>query len=187
MGSPINMDWRLPGSDLLQTKTVEFGDVHINPGDNPFFQRWTAHPTILGMALDQSLLDRVGEETFGQDSASLRTVVATRNERLLRAAITWREELDEGGAGGSLFAEQLGVILAVHLFRHYSDAKWQPRPIKGGLGSARLRQVIDYIEAHLADDLSLATLASIAGLIPNCIDHDPRAHLRRPIVMMRQG
>ncbi|WP_414714301.1 transposase family protein [Sphingobium sp.] len=25
------------------------------------------------------------------------------------------------------------------------------------------------------------------AVIPPCIDHDPRAHLRRPIVMMRQG
>jgi hypothetical protein len=26
-----------------------------------------------------------------------------------------------------------------------------------------------------------------ADLIPTCIDYDPRAHLRRPMVMMRQG
>lgn len=26
-----------------------------------------------------------------------------------------------------------------------------------------------------------------SGLIPTCIDHDPRAHLRRPIVMMRHS
>jgi hypothetical protein len=25
------------------------------------------------------------------------------------------------------------------------------------------------------------------GVIPTCIDHDPRAHWRRPIVMMRHG
>ena len=25
------------------------------------------------------------------------------------------------------------------------------------------------------------------ALIPTCIDHDPRVHLRRPMVMMRQG
>ena len=30
-------------------------------------------------------------------------------------------------------------------------------------------------------------LATGIGLIPSCIDHDPRAHLRRPMVMMRQG
>lgn len=27
----------------------------------------------------------------------------------------------------------------------------------------------------------------LSQLIPTCIDHDPRAHLRRPIVMMRHG
>jgi hypothetical protein len=29
--------------------------------------------------------------------------------------------------------------------------------------------------------------AEAEGLIPTCVDHDPRAHLRRPIVMMRHG
>jgi hypothetical protein len=29
--------------------------------------------------------------------------------------------------------------------------------------------------------------AQANALIPTCIDHDPRAHLRRPIVMMCQG
>lgn len=161
-GEPFEMEWRLPGSDRLQSKTIEFGDIHINPGDNPFFQRWTERPTILGMALDRLLLDQIGHETFGQDSSSLRTLVALRDERLAFAARTWREELNDGGAGGRLFAEHLGIILAVHLFRHYSESTWRPTPVKGGLGARRLRRVIDYVEAHLGEDLSLTTLAAVA-------------------------
>src|SRR3546814_11737128 len=37
-------------------------------------------------------------------------------------------------------------------------------PMRGGLGAARLHRVIDYIEAHLSDDLSVRELATIAGL-----------------------
>ena len=162
-GEPFEMEWRLPGSDHLLRKTVEFRDVYINPGDNPFYMRWRTSPKIIGMALDLDLLNRVGKETFGRDSTSLQTRVAISDDRLALSARTWREELAAEGAAGRLFAEHLGVILAAHLYRHYSDAKWHPSPMKGGLGTVRLRRVIDYIEAHLAEDLSIATLAGIAN------------------------
>jgi|GEM_PF-2543046 len=35
--------------------------------------------------------------------------------------------------------------------------------------------------------VTLDGLAQETGLIPTCIDHDPRAHLRRPMVMMCHG
>jgi peptidoglycan/LPS O-acetylase OafA/YrhL len=35
--------------------------------------------------------------------------------------------------------------------------------------------------------VQIALIFSGYGLIPTCIDHDPCAHLRRPMVMMRQG
>lgn len=162
MGEPFQMDWRLPGSDQLQSKTIEFGEIYINRGDNPFFMRWKARPTIVGMGLDRALLDRVGEETFGRASTSVQTKVAVRDDRLARAARTWQEEFEDGSPGGKLFAEHLGIILAVHLFRHHSSSAWKPAPAKGGLGAHRLRRVIDYIEAHLGDDLQLTTLAGIA-------------------------
>jgi len=161
-GEPFDMEWRLPGSDRLQTKRIEFGDIHINPSDTPFFQRWQAHPHILGMALDRALIDRVGQETFGRNSDSLQTLIGVHDDWLGSAAKAWREELTAEGAGGRLVAEHMGVILAVRLFRRYSDAAWHPPPARGGLGVRRLREVIDYIEAHLGDDLSISTLASVA-------------------------
>lgn len=163
-GEPFDMEWRLPGSDRLHVRRIEFGDVHINPGDMPFFQRWKARPLILGMALDHKLIDRVGRETFGRDVSSLETRIAVRDDRLMATATAWREELANEGAGGRLLTEHLGIILAVHLFRNYGDAAWQSPSLKGGLSGRRLRRVLDYIEAHLDDDLSITALAGVAGL-----------------------
>lgn len=163
MGEPFNMEWRLPGSNRLQVRRIEFGDIHINPGDTPFFQRWNMRPNILGMALDHTLINRVGQETFGRDSSNLQTLVGIRDERLMAAARAWREELAAEGAGGRLVAEHMGVLLAVHLLRRYSDTVFSPKPARGGLGVRRLQRVIDYIEAHLGDDLTISALASVAN------------------------
>src|SRR5690606_19642806 len=121
---PFDMEWRLPGSDRLQSARIEYGAVHIDPGDNPFFQRWIVCPNIVGIALDRKLVDRVGHETFGRDGASLRPGVAVTDNFLADAAKMLSLELREQSAGGKLFAEHFGILIAVHMFRHYSDGAW---------------------------------------------------------------
>ncbi len=41
------------------------------------------------------------------------------------------------------------------------------RPVRNGLPTYRLRQVLDYIAAHLDQDVSLADLARTAGMSPH--------------------
>jgi regulator of CtrA degradation len=42
-------------------------------------------------------------------------------------------------------------------------------------------------EPPVGEDAYIRLALSTEGLIPTCIDHDPRAHWRRPMVMMRHG
>lgn len=163
-GKPFDLEYCLPESDRLEIKRIEFGDASVNRSNNPIFHRWQASPTALVMAFECELIDRVGRETCGRDSTSLKPLIGIKDERLARAARTWREELELGGATGRLFSEHLAVVVAVHLYASYSDENWRAPPVKGGLGSFRLRQVTDYIAGHLGEDLSVATLADIAGL-----------------------
>lgn len=55
----------------------------------------------------------------------------------------------------------------MHLFRAYGDGLNRVPPVIGGLGARRLRRVVDYIETHLAEDISLRDLAALAGLSPH--------------------
>jgi hypothetical protein len=41
--------------------------------------------------------------------------------------------------------------------------------------------------SRLRPEIAAVAMAGDRQMIPTCIDHDPRAHLRRPIVMMRHG
>lgn len=75
-------------------------------------------------------------------------------------------EVETDGATGSLFAESLATALAARIVKNYSTAKLLPQNYKGGLARAKLRLVLEYINAHLTENLSLKTLASICGLSP---------------------
>jgi AraC family transcriptional regulator len=68
---------------------------------------------------------------------------------------------------GSLYLEGLATVLTVHLLRGYGSAERSPLPHRGGLAPRQVRRVLDYIDAHLNDELGLVELAAIAGLSPH--------------------
>ena len=57
--------------------------------------------------------------------------------------------------------------MAVHLLRSAGLSRRSPIPHKGGLAPGQIRRVLEYIEAHLTDELGLVELAAIVELSPN--------------------
>jgi AraC family transcriptional regulator len=78
-------------------------------------------------------------------------------------------EVEQPGPMGRVYMESLVVLMVAELVRHHSTIAAAPQP--DGLPSRRLRQLIDYIEAHLGQDLSLLNLAAEVRVSP--------AHLAR--------
>jgi AraC family transcriptional regulator len=73
----------------------------------------------------------------------------------------------DGYPGGRLFADSLATALATRLLglqtRRGTVAAKPGRALPGW----RLRNVIEYVEAHLDEDLTLAQLATVAGFSPS--------------------
>jgi AraC family transcriptional regulator len=64
-----------------------------------------------------------------------------------------------------LYCETLGVVLA-HELAQSNAASTPLAPIRGGLASWQQRIMVDYIEAHLAEHVSITTLAGLVRLSP---------------------
>jgi AraC family transcriptional regulator len=60
----------------------------------------------------------------------------------------------------------LADALAVHFLGRYVAARPAPCAASGGLSPYKLRRTIVYIQAHLAQELSLALLAAVAQTSP---------------------
>jgi AraC family transcriptional regulator len=63
--------------------------------------------------------------------------------------------------------EGLATMLTVHLLRSHGSSERPPIPHRGGLAPRQMRRVLDYIDAHLTDELGLVELAAIAELSPH--------------------
>lgn len=64
------------------------------------------------------------------------------------------------------YAEALSVVLLHELVRVSNGGAAAEPIIHGGLAAWQQKRIADYIEEHLADDVSLATLAGLANLSP---------------------
>lgn len=66
----------------------------------------------------------------------------------------------------TLFADQAAELLCAHLLRAHSGASLPAPEARGGLAPWQVRRITDYLEAHLADPVTLAELAALVDLSP---------------------
>jgi len=145
------------------------GAILVVPAGSPPLWRWSGSFDSLHIFLEPGLFARVGAEAFGLDPArvTLPPLDGLDLPQLRTAMLAVDVELTAGGAGGSLAAESMANILAVHLIRHVSAPRQPTHRRAGTLPRAKLRAVVEYIEEHLDAGPTLEQMAAIARLSPN--------------------
>ena len=143
---------------------MERGNIHIYPWDTLAFKRRETSSQMLFMAIDRAFVCQIVNEVFNGRPVELKPRIGIRDTVIEGMAEAWREELLERGTGGRVHAEALATALIVYLFRTYGNSYTGIRTHAGGVNGMRLRRVIEYIEEHLNEDISLCTLAAIAGI-----------------------
>jgi AraC family transcriptional regulator len=74
--------------------------------------------------------------------------------------------IESAGSDHRLYVEALGVVLAHELVRLNAGTPGAQPQARGGLAAWQQRTVVAYIEEHLAEPISLATLARLVRLSP---------------------
>jgi AraC family transcriptional regulator len=80
-------------------------------------------------------------------------------------------ELKQESLGGRLYVESLANMLAVHLLRQYAAPQSQFIVYESGLSERQILQVVEYIDAHLNQDIKLADLAALLGISESHLSH----------------
>lgn len=85
------------------------------------------------------------------------------DDELWRLAIKLRSLAVNGGA--RQYGEALSILLGHELIR-LNRERAQPHAAHGGLSGWQQRRVLDFMDAHLAEEVRLATMAELVGLSP---------------------
>ena len=146
-------------------------DLALEPGHVDVFSTgfrmdhaaWDCTPgEVLAIEVDPERAHSYLDDDVALDPA---TRLATRDPVIERLSACMRSEVEAGCPSGRLFAEGLSLALLARLGACYGVPESQHRPLRK-LTPAQLRQTIDYIDSHIADDLSVTTLARRLDMSP---------------------
>jgi AraC family transcriptional regulator len=79
-------------------------------------------------------------------------------------ALKLKAEVGNSDPGSRQYAEALSLVLMHELLRLERTASAAARPVRGGLPAWQQRRVTEFIEEHLAEEVSLAALAELVDL-----------------------
>ena len=99
-------------------------------------------------------------------SAPLAPRLFFEDMRLWSTALKLRRLIETADSHGSGYLEALGIVLAHELMSQNVEGTHVETAVRGGLASWQERAVTSYIEEHLAEPISLATLAQLVRLSP---------------------
>jgi AraC family transcriptional regulator len=89
-----------------------------------------------------------------------------RDETLAHLSFACAEMLSARTAGNAKRVAAFAHLLAIHIAEKYTNVASQRPDYRGGLPIARLRKIEDYVRAHLAESISIETLAELAEPSP---------------------
>jgi AraC family transcriptional regulator len=142
------------------------GSVQIIPAGTENVWRHDDSVQLIHLHLTPEWLQQVAAED-GQQHVEFLSHFQLQDHRIASISSALLTEVLEGGATGRLYVEGLATALAAHLIHTYTTPpRSLPRNGKP-LPALLLRRVAALIEERLAEDLSLAELASAVGLSPS--------------------
>ncbi len=162
VGNPVVLEQLVDGrSETVNSVNSEIG---IYPASLWQAFRWDRETEFLQLYLEPRLLKLINEELSGSDHVELIPQLTSFFDPLIHnIGLALKSALEIDGLGSRLYAESMANALAVHLLSRYSTRKLVVRHYRG-LSQQQLKQVTDYINEHLDQNLSLAELAAIIQL-----------------------
>lgn len=155
------------GSGPFETRCRP-GDFTLNPPRTACDYVLDGPHSALFVVLPSARVSGLVEERTGERIGDLGRLheAQFRDPTVEQLLLRIWDEADAGNPLGGLFVDGALIALVAALLRLSGHVRqgWKEWPARGGLTPGQLRRVTGYVDAHLADDVSLACLAAAAEL-----------------------
>jgi AraC family transcriptional regulator len=160
---PIQLERSLDGASWKGT--FNEGSSFIIPEHVEHTARTVTETEFIALSLESSQVNPIAHESVDPDRVEIIPRLQENFDPLIYGiGLGFKREIESNGLYGRLYTDLLTTTLSVHLLHHYSARRTVFKEYINGLPKYKLRQVIDYIDSHMADNLSLAELANIVGI-----------------------
>jgi AraC family transcriptional regulator len=162
-GSPLREQILGGGRLVIQRRTYPGEIIVVPPGTYPASRTQGAMDFAV-VELSSALMSRAAVDIVPPGRIELTHQWGGLNPQIEHLIIALRAELEEDCPNGPLYGESLAMALAVCLLKQYSYTRPGPRVYRGGIPPYRLKQIIEFIQAHLDGRLSLVEMAEMAHM-----------------------
>lgn len=154
-------------------QTISYGEedfansFEVVPADLPYGIRSIATVQTIEWVhcyLEPTFVAQIAHETVNPDHVELLLTLKKADALIHQMGLALKSSLEVDGMGSRFYVDSMATALAAHLLRHYSTRNHQLREYEDGLSKQKLRQAVEYIQAHLGENLSLSDIASKLGM-----------------------
>lgn len=159
----------LIGSDRRRNGVAPAGSLEIFPKNAEVFARWRQWQQSVFVTMDTERLARLAGKEFDGGVVELLPPLLGKIDRFtLFLADAMRHELVKSPFVFKESLDALATVFFTHVLRSYSPlARCPSLALNGGLPPLLWKRVNDYIQANIADTLTLEKLADVCKLSPS--------------------
>jgi len=161
LSNPCQMSTRWNGLER-RSRSVP-GNIMIMSANQGSYWEWKGEIEELHIFLDPEILTAAAQE-IGDRPVHLLDGIGIVDMAILDIALKINAELTQPGVCARLFAQSMTHCLALQLLRRHSSVGASETIERLDIPPHRLRAALEYIEAHLCEDVSLAAIAAAANL-----------------------
>jgi AraC family transcriptional regulator len=121
---------------------------------------WNQESPFSLLFVEPDYLIQVARESVTASRVQLNAQFAMHDPLIQQIGQSLAAELATDQRHSRLFVDSLTIALSIHLLRHYSDWQQPLREDTNGLSRYKLQQAIEYINEHLAINLTIAAIAN---------------------------
>lgn len=140
------------------------GQMCLTSAGQSFTAAWDCEYEYLALDLDPEYVRQTAIENRFSPHFEIIDNFAGTDALIQQIGYALLKESQDENPSGSLYADSLAQSLTLHLLKNYSNAGRAAENTGGGLSAYKLKKVNDFIAERLDEDLTLAELASVAGL-----------------------
>ncbi len=121
---------------------------------------WDKEVEFIHFYLEPAFVSHIAHEVIDPDRVEILFEPKKSDLLIYQICLALKADLDADGVGNGFYADSMATALAAHLLQHYSTRKYKIREHENGLSRYKLTQAIEYMNDHLSENLSLASIAA---------------------------
>ncbi len=144
--------------------SVKTGDILLIPANVGVTGNWQGYTEFIMLGFDPNFFRQTVDESEGKQSIELIPQIDISDLLILQMGLALKKILENYNNSSHLYLDTMTNALAVHLMQHYGIKKPLEKQYSSGLSRKQLKEITDYINANLNQDLRLSELASLVRI-----------------------